>query len=69
MLIIRTPIFDERAYDAGLREAMRMVIDELTLTYPGIKNVEHEYFYAVHGADDTKRRGYLDKAYTLGRQF
>jgi hypothetical protein len=26
---------------------MRMVIDEFTLTYPGIKNVEHEYFYAV----------------------
>ena len=38
-LIIQTTIFDKRAYDAGLREAMRMVIDEFTLTYPGIKNV------------------------------
>jgi hypothetical protein len=38
---------------------MRMVIDEFTLTYPGIKNVEHEYFYAVHGADDATRQGYL----------
>ncbi len=46
-LIIQTTIFDKGAYDAGLREAMRMVIDEFTLTYPGIKNVEHEYFYAV----------------------
>ena len=45
-LIIQTTIFDKRAYDAGLREAMRMVIDEFTLTYPGIRNVEHEYFYA-----------------------
>ena len=44
--------FDKRAYDAGLRDGMRMVIDEFTLTYPGITNVEHEYFYAVHGADD-----------------
>src|SRR6185369_4926515 len=42
-LIIQTTIFDKHAYDAGLREAMRMVIDEFTLTYPEIKNVEHEY--------------------------
>jgi putative NADPH-quinone reductase len=40
----------------SLRDAMRMVIDEFTLTYPGIKNVEHEYFYAVHDADDATRR-------------
>jgi hypothetical protein len=52
----------KRAYDEGLRDAMRMVIDEFTLTYPGIKNVEHEYFYAVHGADDATRQGYLEPA-------
>jgi hypothetical protein len=46
-----------------------MVIDEFTLTCPGIKKVDHEYFYAVHGADDATRRGYLDRAYSLGRQF
>lgn len=68
-LIIQTTIFDKRAYDTGLRDAMRMVIDEFTLTYPGIKNVEREYFYAVHGADDATRQGYLERAYTLGRQF
>jgi NAD(P)H dehydrogenase (quinone) len=68
-LIIQTTIFDQRAYDAGLREAMRMVIDEFTLTYPGIKHVEHEYFYAVHGADDATRQRYLERAYALGRAF
>jgi putative NADPH-quinone reductase len=68
-LIIQTTIFDKRAYDAGLREAMRMVIDEFTLTYPGIKNVEREYLYAVHGADDATRRGYLERAYALVLQF
>jgi len=40
-----------------------------TLTYPGIRNVEHEYFYAVHGVDDATRRGYLEKAYALGLEF
>jgi NAD(P)H dehydrogenase (quinone) len=68
-LIIQTTIFDKRAYDAGLRDAMRMVLDEFTLTYPGIKQVEHEYCYAVHGADDATRKGYLERAYDLGRQF
>ena len=68
-LIIQTTIFDKRAYDAGLRDAMRMVIDEFTLTYPGIKAVEHEYLYAVHGADDATRQGYLQRAHTLGREF
>ena len=68
-LILQTTMFDKRAYDAGLREAMRVVIDEFTLRYPGIRNVEREYFYAVHGADDASRRGYLDRAYALGRQF
>ena len=68
-LIIQTTIFDKRAYDAGLRDAMRMVIDEFTLTYPGIKNVAHEYFYAVHGADDAMRQGYLERAHALGREF
>jgi NAD(P)H dehydrogenase (quinone) len=68
-LIIQTTIFDKRAYDARLREGMRIVIDEFTLTYPGIEIVEHEYLYAVHGADDATRRGYLERAYTLGRAF
>lgn len=68
-LILQTTIFNKEAYDAGLRDAMRVVIDEYTLTYPGIKNVQHEYFYAVHGADEATLRRYLDRAYTLGREF
>jgi NAD(P)H dehydrogenase (quinone) len=68
-LIIQTTIFNQAAYDARLRDAMRTVIDEFTLTYPGIKRVDREYFYAVHGADDATREGYLERAYELGRQF
>ena len=68
-LILQTTIFDERAYDTGLRDAMRTVIDQFTLTYPGIKKVEHEFFYAVHGADDATRQGYLERARALGGAF
>jgi putative NADPH-quinone reductase len=39
------------------------------LRYPGIKCVKHEYFFAVHGADEATRRAYLDRAYARGREF
>jgi NAD(P)H dehydrogenase (quinone) len=68
-LIMQPTIFDERAYDAGVRDAMAALIDEWGLRYPGVKRVEHVYFYAVYGADDATRRGYLERAYALGRQF
>jgi NAD(P)H dehydrogenase (quinone) len=68
-LIIQTTIFDERAYQAGLRDAMTLLMDEFALKYPGIKQVEHVFFYAVHGADEVTRRDYLERAYALGRQF
>jgi NAD(P)H dehydrogenase (quinone) len=68
-LIIQTTIFDKAAYDAGLRDAMRVLVDEFGFRYPGIKRVEHEYFYAVHGADSVRLDGYLERAYALGREF
>jgi NAD(P)H dehydrogenase (quinone) len=68
-LIISTTIFNEAAYQAGLGEAMRRLIDEFTLHYPGIRTVEHEYFYAVNMADEKTLRGYLERAYLLGKEF
>jgi len=68
-LIIQTTIWNEASYDAGLKAAMKVLIDEYALRYPGIQRVEHEYFHAVHGADDARRSAYLDRAYRLGREF
>ncbi len=68
-LIISTTIFNKEAYDAGLREAMRTLIDEFALHYPGIRSVEHEYFYAVNLADRKILEGYLERAYRLGKEF
>lgn len=68
-LIIQTTIFDQNAYQSGLGDAMKHLIDEFALRYPGIKTVEREFLYAVHGADEATRQGYLDKAYQLGRDF
>lgn len=68
-LIIQTTIFDEQSYRARLKDAMSVLVDDFALRYPGIKRVEHEYFHAVHGADDATRRRYLERAYALGRGF
>jgi NAD(P)H dehydrogenase (quinone) len=68
-LIIQTTIFDERAYQAGLRDAMTLLMDEFAFKYPGIKQVDHVLFYAVHGADEVTRRDYLERAYALGCDF
>ena len=68
-LILQTTIWNEASYADGLEAAMKRLVDEYALRYPGIQRVEHVYFHAVHGADDAMRRAYLDRAYELGRTF
>ncbi|WP_018612262.1 NAD(P)H-dependent oxidoreductase [Segetibacter koreensis] len=68
-LIISTTIFNKEAYEAGLSEAMKKLIDEFALHYPGIQAVDHEFFYAVNMADEKTRQGYLERAYQLGNKF
>jgi hypothetical protein len=48
---------------------MARIIDEWGLQYPGVKKVEHVYFYGVPVADDETRRSYLERAYKLGKEF
>jgi NAD(P)H dehydrogenase (quinone) len=68
-LVISTTLFDEAAYRTGLRDAMRLLIDEFALRYPGIQSVEHVFFHGVTMADEETRRGYLARAFQLGRDF
>lgn len=68
-LIINTTLFDQQAYETGLGAAMKTLIDDVSLSYPGVQAVEHVYFYAVHGADDATRQAYLQRAYLLGKNF
>jgi NAD(P)H dehydrogenase (quinone) len=68
-LIINTTIFNEDAYRSGLGEAMATLVDEFALRYPGVRKVEHVYFFAVHGADEVTRQSYLERAYMLGKEF
>jgi NAD(P)H dehydrogenase (quinone) len=48
---------------------MTRIIDDWGLRYPGVKNVEHVYFYSAAIADPPKLQEYLRRAHQLGRDF
>jgi len=69
-LILCTTIFDEASYrEQGLADALKRLVDDFALAYPGIQRVERAYFHAVHGADAATRAAWLDRAYQLGLAF
>jgi len=68
-LIITPTHFGEEDYRRALERPMAAVIDDWGLKYPGIKRVEHVYFYSAGVVDDATRRGYLERAYRLGTGF
>jgi putative NADPH-quinone reductase len=48
---------------------MTRIIDEWGLLYPGIRRVEHVYFYGVPVVDDQTRKRYLERASELGAKY
>jgi len=69
-LIINTTFFKEKDMkERGFHDAMEKIMDEWSLKYPGIKNVEHVYFYSVISVGEETRKGYLQRAYQLGKEL
>jgi NAD(P)H dehydrogenase (quinone) len=68
-LVINTTMFSEQDYKSYWEQPMTRIIDEWGLRYPGVKKVEHVYFYQAAVTDDETRRGYLKRAYTPGKEF
>ena len=68
-LVISTTLFSEEDYKADWQAPMTRIIDDWGLRYPGVKKVEHVYFYRAAVTDDETRRGYLERAYKLGKEF
>jgi len=68
-LVISTTLFREEDYKAGMEAVMARIIDDWGLRYPGIRKVEHVYFYGVPIADADTRRIYLERTYKLGKEF
>ena len=68
-LVINTTLFKEEDYKADWEAPMTRIIDDWGLRYPGVRRVEHVYFYGVPVADDDTKRAYLERSYKLGRDF
>jgi NAD(P)H dehydrogenase (quinone) len=68
-LVMSTTLFLEADYKRNLEAPMTRLIDDWGLRYPGVKKVEHVYFYGAAIANEETRQGYLKRAYELGREF
>jgi len=68
-LVISTTLFKEEDYKADWEAPMTRIIDDWGLRYPGVKNVEHVYFYGLGAVDAETRQGYLERAYKLGKEY
>jgi NAD(P)H dehydrogenase (quinone) len=68
-LLISTTLFNAEAYQDGLKDAMTRLIDDFGFRYPGIRQVEHVYFYSVSAVGPEVRQSYLQEAYRLGRDY
>jgi NAD(P)H dehydrogenase (quinone) len=68
-LLISTTFFGPDVYEAGAKDAMERLIDSWGFRYPGIRTVEHKYFWAVPNVTAETRQQYLDEAEELGRRF
>ncbi|MGZ4386412.1 MAG: NAD(P)H-dependent oxidoreductase [Gaiellaceae bacterium] len=69
-LIMTPTFFRESDYrESGMGAAIERLVDDFGFRYPGIKRVEHVYFYAVGAVGGAVRREYLQRAYRLGHEF
>jgi len=68
-LVMTSTLFNQQAYDDGIRDAITRLIDDWGLRYPGIHRVDHEYFYAAASAPPDAMADYLRRARELGRTF
>jgi NAD(P)H dehydrogenase (quinone) len=69
VVIINTTLFNEESYKDGFEPALKRLIDDFAFRFPGIKHVEHTYYYAVHGVGEETRKRYLENAYLLGKEY
>ena len=67
--VISTTLFCEADYKLDWEYPMSRIIDDWGLRYPGVKHVEHVYFYEVAIAEPRRLQEYLRRARQLGRDF
>jgi NAD(P)H dehydrogenase (quinone) len=69
-VIMHPTFFNEKVYrEKGFKAAMEKTIDDWSLRYPGIKNVDHIYFHSILSVSPETRKKYLEIAYLKGKEL
>ncbi len=69
-LIMQPTFFNEKVYrEKGFKDAMEKTIDDWSLKYPGIENVDHIYFHSILSVSTETRKKYLELAYLKGKEL
>jgi NAD(P)H dehydrogenase (quinone) len=67
-VIMQPTFFNEKVYrEKGFKAAIEKTIDDWSLKYPGIENVDHIYFHSILSVSPETRRKYLEIAYLKGK--
>ena len=69
-VIMHPTFFTEKVYrEKGFKVAMEKIIDDWSLKYPGIGNVDHTYFHSILSVSPETRKKYLETAYLKGKEL
>jgi NAD(P)H dehydrogenase (quinone) len=69
-IIMHPTFFNEKVYrEKGFKAAMEKTIDDWSLKYPGIENVDHIYFHSILSVSAEVRAKYLEIAYLKGKNL
>ena len=69
-VIMQPTFFNEKVYrEKGFKSAMEKTIDDWSLKYPGIENVDHIYFHSILSVSPETRKKYLEIAYLKGKEL
>jgi NAD(P)H dehydrogenase (quinone) len=69
-IIMQPAFFNEKVYrEKGFKDAMEKTIDNWSLKYPGIANVDHILFHSILAVSPETRKKYLEKAYLKGKNL
>lgn len=69
-VIMHPTFFNEKVYrEKGFKAAMEKTIDDWSLKYPGIENVDHIYFHSILSVSPETRKKYLEIAYLKGKEL
>jgi NAD(P)H dehydrogenase (quinone) len=69
-VIMHPTFFSEKVYrEKEFKASMEKIIDDWSLKYPGIEQVDHIYFHSILSVSPETRKKYLEIAYLKGKDL